>query len=588
LERRLAAILAADVVGFSRLMGEDESGTLDRLKSLRTELVQPQISEHSGRIVKLMGDGLLAEFPSVVEAVQCAVDIQQGAGGREVDMPPEQRIRLRIGVNLGDIIVEGSDIYGDGVNVAARLETLAETDGICVSGAVFDQVKGKVGLVFVDLGEQQVKNIAQPVRVYRIDLEVQRAAGPATRSTAASPNDLELLKRPAIAVLPFDNMSGDPEQEYFSDGLAEDIITALSHWRSFPVVARNSTFSFKGQQLRIEKIAEELDARYVLEGSVRKAGERLRITAQLIDAKTGHHVWAERFDRQLEDIFDIQDEITNRIAATIVPELEHFEHKRSTIKRTEDLDAWDYYLRGMETFHGETCEGTTSSLRMFQAAADLDPTYCDAWARLGWCHARLVMFRCVEDAAPSLKRGFEAARRAVALDDGSALAHLSLGTLHIWNDETALGLSEAQIALQLNPNFALAAMAVGNRLDLMGKTEEGIAEMQRALKLNPRDPNRSRYMAYLSRAYISMGEYEVAEDWARQALLLRPNHPETIFRCAICLAHTNKVEEARNMMDRCRAVDPDFVRKMADWRAYPDEKRSEHLLKGLRRHGLLP
>jgi adenylate cyclase len=474
------------------------------------------------------------------------------------------------------------------VNVAARLEGLAKTGGVCVSGTVFDHVRNKVGLEFENLGERQVKNIDQPVRVYRITLEGEAVEGEVHSAATVGPIELELLQKPAIAVLPFENMSDDPEQEYFSDGLAEDIITALSQWRSFPVVARNSSFSFKGQQVRVEKIAEELGARYILEGSVRKAGKRLRITAQLIDAQSGHHVWAERFDRQLEDVFDIQDEITNRIAATIVPELENFEHSRSTVKRTEDLNAWDYYLRGMETFHDETCEGTAASIRMFQAAVDLDPHYCDAWARLGWCHSRLVMLRCVEDRGPSLKRGFEAARRAVTLDDGSALAHLSLGTVHIWNDETALGLGEAQIALELNPNFAIAAMAVGNRLDLMGETEEGIAQMERALKLNPRDPNRSRYMAYLSRAHIGIGEYERAEAWARKAVLLRPNHPETLFRCAVCLAHVDKVEEARGLLDRCNEIDPNYLTKKAGWRPYADQARNQHFLGGLHRHGLFP
>lgn len=588
MERRLAAILAADVVGYSRLMGEDETGTLERLKALRRELVEPKVAQRKGRIVKLMGDGLLAEFPSVVEAVDCAVEIQRSMAAREAELPDERRIRLRIGVNLGDIIVEGADIYGDGVNVAARLEVLAAPGGVCVSGTVFDHVTGKVEVEFADMGAQPVKNISQPVRVYRILLGDETAGDPGRGPAESANPEAELLARPAIAVLPFENMSGDPEQEYFSDGLAEDIITALSHWRSFPVVARNSSFSFKNQHARVGKIARELGARYILEGSVRKSGNRLRVTAQLIDADTDHHVWAERFDRQLEDIFDIQDEITNRIAATIVPELEHFEHKRSSVKRTEDLNAWDYYLRGMASFHDETCQGTEASLRMFQAAVDLDPNYCDAWARLGWCHARLVMLRCVTDRAASLERGFEAARRAVALDDGSALAHLSLGTVHIWNEETALGLGEAQTALQLNPNFAHAAMAVGNRLDLMGETEQGIAQMERALRLNPRDPNRSRYMAYLSRACIGTGDYERAADWGRKAVLLRPNHPETLFRCAVSLAHIDRVEEARDLLERCDQMDPGFVAKMADWRPYPDRARNQRLLDGLRRHKLLP
>jgi adenylate cyclase len=593
LERRLAAIFAADLVGYSRLMGADEVGTLERLKSLHNELVQPKIEERKGRIVKLMGDGLLAEFPSVVEAVQCAVDIQQSITGRETDLPRERRLRLRIGVNLGDIIVEDSDIYGDGVNVAARLEALADPGGVCVSGTVFDHVKGKIGVEFADLGEQRVKNIDQPVRVYRITLEggtVEDDAHSAATVGAATVSAVEpeLLEKPAIAVLPFENMSGDPEQEYFSDGLAEDIITALSHWRSFPVVARNSTFSFKGQKVRVGEIARELGARYILEGSVRKAGKRLRITAQLIDAQTGHHVWAERFDRQLEDVFDIQDEITNRIAATIVPELEYFEHKRSTVKPTEDLNAWDYYLRGMETFHNETCEGTAASIRMFQSAVDLDPNYCDAWARLGWGYARFVMFKCTDDQDATLRLGFEASRKAVALDKSSAMAHMGLGECHIWAEETDLGLAEAQIALELNPNFAIAGMSVGNRLDLMGRTEEGIAQMERALTLNPRDPNHWRYMAYLSRAYIGLEDYQQAADWARKAALLRPDLPEALFRCAVCIAHLDELDEAKALLDRCRAIDPNYLSRMANWRPYSDQKRNEHFLSGLRRHKLLP
>ncbi|HEX9771670.1 MAG TPA: adenylate/guanylate cyclase domain-containing protein [Kiloniellales bacterium] len=588
MERRLVAILAADVVGYSRLMGADESGTLQRLKSLRKELVQPEIAKRKGRIVKLMGDGLLAEFPSVVEAVQCAVNIQQSMIEREVELPGGRRIRLRIGVNLGDIIVEGSDIYGEGVNVAARLEALADPGGICISGSVFDQVKGKVDLDFADLGERQVKNIDQPVRVYRITLEGEAAERETDGASTARPIELELLQKPAIAVLPFENMSGDPEQEYFSDGLADDIITALSYWRSFPVVARNSSFSFKGQKVRVEKIAEELGVRYILEGSVRKMGRRLRITAQLIDAQTGHHLWAERFDRQLEDIFDIQDEITNRIAATIVPELEHFEHRHSTVKRTEDLNAWDYYLRGMETFHDETCDGTASSIRMFRSAVDLDPNYCDAWARLGWAYGRFVMFKCVDDPDATLRLGFEASRKAVALDNSSAVAHMGLGECHIWAEETDLGLAEAQIALELNPNFAIAAMSVGNRLDLVGRTEEGIAQMERALTLNPRDPNRWRYMAYLSRAYIGREHYQRAADWARKAALLRPDLPEALFRCAVCIAHLDELDEAKALLDRCRAIDPNYLSRMSGWRPYADQARNEHVLSGLRRHGLFP
>ena len=308
----------------------------------------------------------------------------------------------------------------------------------------------------------------------------------------------------------------------------------------------------------------------------------------MIDALSGHHVWAERFDRQLEDVFEIQDEITSRIVSTIVPELERFEQRRSAQKRTEDLNAWDYYLRGMATFHDDTCEGTTSSLSMFEAAVETDPNYCDAWAMLGWCYARLVMLDCVSDPKPYLRQGFEVARRAVALDDGSALAHMSLGTVHVWAEETELGLAEAQIALKLNPNFALAGMAVGNRLDLMGQTEEGIAQLHKSLTLNPRDPQRWRYMAYLSRAYICIGEYQKAAEWARKAVLLRPDLPEALFRCALSVAHLDEADEARSLIDRCLAIDPEYLTRKADWRPYPDQARNDLLLHGLRRHKLLP
>jgi len=587
MERRLAAILAADVVGYSRLMEADEEATLATLNGYR-EVIDSLVIDLHGRVFGSAGDSVIAEFASPVEAVRCAVEIQREIEAGNANLSEDRRMHFRIGVNLGDVMAEGDNLFGDTVNVAARLEGLAKAGGVCVSGTVFDHVRNKVGQEFEALGELQVKNIDQPVRVYRIRLESDVAESEAHRVAINGPAELKLTRKPAIAVLPFENMSGDPEQEYFSDGLAEDIITALSHWRSFPVVARNSSFSYKGQNIRVQTVSEELGARYILEGSVRKAGSRLRITAQLIDAQTGHHVWAERFDRQLEDVFDIQDEITNRIAATIVPELEHFEHRRSTAKRTEDLNAWDYYLRGMETFHDETCEGTASSVRMFQAAVDLDPNYCDAWARLGWAYGRSVMLKCGDDPNATLRLGFEASRKAVALDYSSAEAHLGLGECHIWAEETDVGLEEAQIALELNPNFAIAAMSVGNRLDLVGRVEKGIAEMERSLKLNPRDPNRWRYMAYLSRAYIGLEEYQRAADWARQAARLRPDLPEALFRCAVCVAHLDNVDEAKALLERCRAIDPDYLSKMRDWHPYVDQARNQHLLSGLRRHGLFP
>ncbi len=587
MERRLAAIVAADVAGYSRLMGEDETGTLKRLQNLLKTVVQPGIERRKGRIVKLMGDGLLAEFASAVEAVEGAADIQRQMKDHEPDLPADKRIRLRIGVNLGDIIVEGSDIYGEGVNVAARVEALAEPGGICISGPVFDQVDGKTGLAFADGGEQTVKNISKPVRIYMAVLGDPQPADGTTGKAEPAATASGFSGTPSIAVLPFDNMSKDAEQEYFSDGLAEDIITALSHWRSFPVIARNSSFSYKGQAIRVQKIAEELGARFILEGGVRKAGNRLRITAQLIDAHSGHHVWAEKFDRLMEDIFDVQDEITDRIAATIVPELEQFEHRRTVLKRTEDLNAWDYYLRGMETFHDDTCEGTFAAIEMFRCAIACDANYVDAWARLAWALARLKMLGCEDAPADCLDEARSAARRAIALDDNSAVAHMGLGAVHIWSEQTALGLAEAQTALKLNPSFAHAAMAVGNRLDLTGHTQDGVAQMERALTLNPRDPNRWRYMAYLSRAHIILGQPEIAANWARQSMLLRPDLADALFRYAICLAHQDRIDDARELLEKCRAMEPGLVERRANWQPYPDKARNELLLSGLRRHNLI-
>ena len=341
MERRLAAILAADMVGYSRLMAADEVGTIERQKAHRKALIDPKIAQYGGRIVKTTGDGMLVEFPSVVAAVQCAVDIQRAMPEREPEVPDAKRIRYRIGINLGDIVIDGDDILGDGVNVAARLEGLADPGGTCISGAVYDQVRDRLELPFEDMGDQQVKNIDRPVRAWRwVPSQAE------DRTKAGTDAAKTLLDRPAIAVLPFTNTSADPEQEYFSDGLTEDIITALTHWRSFPVIARNSCFAYKNNAVDIKQAARDLGARYVLEGSVRKGGALVRISAQLIDGANGHHLWAERYDRELADIFEIQDDIVQRITALVAPELAKAELKRSTNRRAEDLDAWDLCLRG--------------------------------------------------------------------------------------------------------------------------------------------------------------------------------------------------------------------------------------------------
>src|SRR3984893_10586343 len=411
-ERRLTAILAADVAGYSRLMGADEEGTLAALKTLRREVADPKIKEHRGRIVNTTGDGLLSEFASVVDAVRCAVEVQREMAARNAGVPTERRIDFRIGVNIGDIIIDENDIFGDGVNVAARLEALAEPGGICVSRVVRDQVRDKLAISFEDMGEQQVKEIARPVRAYRI-LLAERASVPSILpETAPRP----LPDRPSIAVLPFKNVSGDPEQEYFVDGITEDIITALSKWRWFLVIARNSTFAYKGKSVGLKEVSRDLGVRYVLEGSMRRAGQRVRITSQLIDTATGTHLWAERYDRDLTDIFAVQDDITSRVAAAIEPALSRAESQRVIAKRPEHMGAWDYCQRGFWHVHKGTRADGMAAYGLVGQAPSPDPNLADA--HLGLARALIVQWNygSVEDFAPFVRQARESALQAVAFD----------------------------------------------------------------------------------------------------------------------------------------------------------------------------
>jgi len=577
-KRRLAAIFAADVVGYSRLMGEDEVGTLAALKAHRAALIDPKIAEHQGRIVKTTGDGMLVEFTSVVEAVACAVAIQRGMAERNAPMAQDRRIVLRIGINLGDVIVEGEDIYGDGVNVAARLEGLAEPGGIYVSGDVYRQVHNKLDLGFEDLGEREVKNIAEPVRVYRLEAGATRASEPAEATGGA------MMARPAVAVLPFTNMSGDPEQEYFSDGLTEDLITALTAWRSFPVIARNSTFTYKNRAVDVKQVARDLGARYVVEGSVRKTGNRVRISAQFIDGETGHHVWAEKYDRQLDDIFVLQDEISQRITGTIVPALAQAELKRSAAKRPADLTAWDYYLRGMAFIHEFTKAGNAKARRMFERAMEVDRDYSEAYTGLSLSHHRDVLLQCSDDRERSIAKALDAARRAVALDGASFAAHQVLSTAYIWRNEHDLALAEARLAVELNPNDAISLHALGNKSDLAGDPE-GIPRMIRAQQLNPQDPERHAHLSFLARAYINVHQYERALETARLAIQRRPDYPHAHYILAIALGHLGEAQRAQAELEECERLHPGFLASRADWRPYTDEESNRHLREGLRKAG---
>ncbi len=413
MERRLAAILAADVVGYSRLIRADEEGTIAALKALRADLIDPKIVEHHGRIVKLMGDGMLAEFASVVDAVRAAVETQRAVAERNADLPKDKRIEFRVGINLGDVVIDGDDIHGDGVNVAARLEGLAEQGGICISGGVYDQVRDRIDVPFEDMGEQEVKNIDRPVRVWRWVVGEPVPPGP-----AKADEPLPLPDKPSIAVLPFTNMSGDPEQEYFSDGITEDIITGLSKNPDLFVISRHSTFAFKGQSVKVKDISRELGVRYVLEGSIRKAGQRIRVTAQLIDATTDHHLWAERFDRKMEDIFAVQDEICGIILHNVGAaggKLELSARAAAMHKDTNSLRAYDYYLRGREHAYRYRDEGFSEAQELYGKAIELDPEFARAHSALAFMYARWIHFGA-EDPEGLLAKALEMAQRAVHLD----------------------------------------------------------------------------------------------------------------------------------------------------------------------------
>lgn len=582
-ERRLAAIMAGDIVGYSRLMGADEEGTLRRIKEYRRELVDPKITEHRGRIVKTTGDGILVEFVSVVDAVRCAVDIQRGMAERTAELPEDRRIRFRVGINVGDIISDDNDIFGDGVNVAARLQMLAEPGGICVSRMVHDQVRDKLGFGFEDMGEQSVKNIVRPVRAYRVETGAS--------SAAPLPSDADaVFQRPAVAVLPFDNLTRDPDQEYFVDGLTEDLITALSHWRTFPVIARNSTFTYKGHPAKVQQVAKELGAKYVIEGSVRKGGEQVRIAVQLVDAATGHHVWAERYDRRLDDIFELQDEITERIACTVAPELERAERQRSTAKPPSDLQAWDFYLRGMASLHEFSKDGTARARELFERAIAVDPAYSRNWTGLAYSHYRDAFLDFADDRSRSIAQCLDAAQKALALDDGDALAHfvLSRGLQLAGRIEPAL--REAKLAIELNPNDSGSHASLGALLVTTGQPDEGIVELDRALKLSPKDPRAQIYLMLKGAAHFVAARYDEAAAFARDALSRKADEAGVCALLAASLAHAGRAEEAREALEALAAAAPMSEASLdrlwvVDWLRPSDRER---IKAGLRLAGWQP
>ena len=574
LPRKLAAILYADVAEYSRLTGQDEDAT-HRTLSGHLDQISSTIESHRGQVMHYAGDAVLAKFDAVVDAVASASAIQKQLAEKNRGLPIERKVQFRIGVNLGDVIEDRGDIYGDGVNVAARLESLADPGSICVSESVHTAVGNRLMLDFKYIGEQSVKNIGKPVRVYKVNSSFFGA------DTDSHPDRQYNITQEskAIAVLPFTNISDDPEQEYFSDGLTEDLITALTLWRLFPVIARNSTFSYKGKAVDVSQIASELGARYVLEGSVRKDGNRVRISAQLIDGKTAHHIWAEKYDRELNDIFSLQDEITQKIAAMIVPEVRRAELTRSAKKRQIDLDAWDYYLRGIAFINEFSKENNANARDMFRCAIELDPNYSDAYVGLAWSYHRDLLMQCTDNRKEAIAQALEASRRAVALDSASSIAHQVLSTAHIWRNEHDLALAEARVTVELNPNDAIGLHGLGNKSDLAGDPE-GIPRMLRAQQLNPQDPDRHMNLTFLARAYVNIREHEKAIECARLAIQRRADYPHAYFILAIALGHVGRAREARNALDKCERLQPGFIESRASWRPYADEGRNQYLLAG--------
>jgi len=502
LERRLTAVLAADVVGYSRLIRADEEGTIAALKALRADLIDPNLAKYNGRVVKLMGDGILAEFASVVDAVRTAVETQTAVAKRNAGLPEDKRIVFRVGVNLGDVVIDGDDIHGDGVNVAARLEGIAEPGGICVSDKVYEEVRDRLDVAFEDLGEQEVKNIDRPVRVWRWS-GAQRA-----ESTVTASERLQLPDMPSIAVLPFDNMSGDPEQEYFADGITEDIITELSRYRGLLVIARHSTFAYKGKSVTIPQVGEELGVAYVLEGSVRKGGDRVRVTVQLIDAARGDHIWAERFDRNLEDIFAVQDEITQIAAGTLGPKLQAVGADRVMKEDPARLSAYDLVLRASAHFYRFTRADHEECWRLAQAAIKIDPSYARAYSVLAGNLLQQRNSGYLDDLEEPLNEGLAAAQKAVSLDEQDAHAHTTLSLLCLFAERHEQAISESRRAIELNPNSAEARAYLANVLGLSGQVEEALVELDIAMRLNPHYP--SNYLMILGRTLFVKGEYSAA------------------------------------------------------------------------------
>ncbi len=585
MERRLAAIMATDVAGYSRLIRVDEEGTIAALKALRADIIDPKLAEHHGRIVKLMGDGMLAEFPSVVDAVRAAAETQVAIAEHNAGLPENKRFEFRVGINLGDVVIDGNDIQGDGINVAARLEGLAQPGGICVSGSVHEQVRDRIALTFTDMGEQEVKNIDRPVRAWHWH--------PTATATAPTDRAPPLPDKPSIAVLPFTNMSGDPEQEYFSDGITGDVITELSRFRSLFVIARNSSFTFKGQAVDVTDVGQTLGVQYVVEGSVRKAANRVRVTAQLVEAETGNHIWAERWDRELEDIFAVQDELVRTIVSTVGGRIDAIGKARATRKSEAHLRAYDFYLRAAAAEDGNTKEDYQRARQYLERAIELDPGLAMAHHHLSLVNFMERMAHWVDDRDKAFADAMDAANTAVAIDDTDSRIHCQLGMLHHYCrafDEAGQDFGKA---IRLNPNDFQAMALYGNYLTGIGNPEDAIEQFDKAIRLNPLEPSWIRWLRGC--ACFTAKRYDEAIADLRS---IRGPFNEVRGWLAASYAGARRLDEARATLEEfLRVAEEDMAvfpgRKIAAWEEYwhgameyQNEADFEHLFSALRKAGL--
>ena len=583
IERRLAAILAADVAGSCRLIGIDEEGTLAQLKALRKTLFDPKIAQHHGRIVKNTGDGALVEFASVVDAVRCADEVQRGVAEQNTDVPQDKRIEFRIGIHVGDIIIADDDIFGDGVNIAVRLEGIAEPGGICISDDAHRQVRGKVESTLEDMGAQTLKNIAEPMRAWRV--RIGPSSSPATKTPIETAQPLALPDKPSIAVLPFENMSGDPEQEYFADGMVEEIITALSRFKSLFVVARNSSFTFKGRAVDIKEVGRRLGVRYVLEGSVRKASGKVRITGQLIDAVTGAHLWADRFERDLTDVFALQDEVTVAVVSAIQPKMLQTEIELATRRRPENLTAYDFYLRATQQYYLMTREGVAEAIRLAHRALELDPRFGSVAALAGHCHAQNVTLGYAKDPQFDRKEAVRLAHLALSIDDSDPDTLARAAVISAW----MVGDSEAEIemadrAVALNPNSSLAWNCRGWVYNTAGLPEEAIRSFERAVRISPVDPRLWSTLLGIGVALIELRRFDEAIVAGKKAQRQNPSY-SVVYRClASAFAHLGRDAEAHDAAARLLEIDPAFT--VSAFNARAGQSNVKLFIEGLRKAGL--